>query len=100
MCEVWVGMSRRTDSIIQSIALARYRGRSISSTPWEEFGLAEGGLAVRLHGVLVLLPIASTTAYPEEILQLLRKWAMAIGVFAGHREAGEVTLLVGNAVAG
>lgn len=100
MCEVWVGMSRRTNAIIQSIALARYRGRTIPSTAWKELRLAEGGLAIRLHGALVLLPIASTTVDPEEVLEFLRKWTMAIGVFAGHREAGEVALLVGDAAAG
>lgn len=100
MCKIRIGVSGGTDPIVQRMPFARHRRGSIASAAWEELRLTERQLALRLHRPLRLLAIAAAV-YPEEVLELLREGTVPVRVFGGrHREACEVSLLVGEAVVG
>jgi hypothetical protein len=46
--------------------------------------LSKGAFALGLWSIIVLVAIAAQSVEPKEILQLLGKMTIAIGVFAGR----------------
>lgn len=97
MGKVGVGMGCRAERLVQHIALAGYRGRSIPPRAGEELGLTKRRALPFGLALVFLLAIAGAAGHAEEILELLREVAVAIGVLAGrHREGRQMPLLVGR----